>query len=466
MISEAGGIPTGCGQRQREVRALIEGEGRCQSLYDVERRRMMEVPLEYEWHIKAVLDSGGGDETLRSWLAEQEILTFDEPPHPQPMTERFDPRAAGEDLGWISLENGVVHCRLPSPELPKPLLSSEYLGAPGAVVIFHLALDRVTDSAALERCFERGLTWGDEWRRQVVFQLSGHRRDLSMLPLDRRADRAIRLYLLGCPAAREDGSLRHPEGEAITAQIRRLAGLMGERLTVHAELAAADRLRDLWAWAGATGVSRLDATRVEEHRDPTDLGLSAGAREYGGDLQRACDEIFQSHLESGRAPVYFLPLLRAVQKQRTAAAAAEHPPAVVALLRRHRPVRFQAGLRGVQPLQRSVSSGGGARPEVAPAEARSEDPCSSCWARHLCAASAFAGPAEAERSRPRTDRCDAWKLEVEAGLRLYARLRAADPEGFLDFPSTPGLTPGLAPPATESTGQWWLDALTDPYPVS
>jgi hypothetical protein len=89
------------------------------------------------------------------------------------------------------------------------------------------------------------------------------------------------------------------------------------------------------------------------------------------------------------------------------------------------------------------------------------EPCTGCWARHLCAHSLYtrtAGAPPAEE--PREDRCELWRDEVTAALFFYRRLQEVDPDGLLGLASAAARGPVAARetvwPTPPAPGPSWV----------
>src|SRR5258708_1629710 len=61
--------------RLRTVQALIDDDGACSLVYDVERAAVFEVPEELRWYVAPALETGNLDEAILGWLASEDLLT-------------------------------------------------------------------------------------------------------------------------------------------------------------------------------------------------------------------------------------------------------------------------------------------------------------------------------------------------------------------------------------------------------
>ena len=90
--------------RLRRIHPLIDGDGSCSLIYDVERAAVLDVPVELQFHIAPALETGDLDEDLLSWLVNEDLVTADRLGGYGEAVEE----AAGLEAGvWWSL--GSVH---------------------------------------------------------------------------------------------------------------------------------------------------------------------------------------------------------------------------------------------------------------------------------------------------------------------------------------------------------------------
>ncbi|HSS48853.1 MAG TPA: hypothetical protein VLX28_07900, partial [Thermoanaerobaculia bacterium] len=61
--------------RLRGLHPLIEENGSCALIYDLERAAVVEVPEELRLHIAPALETGDLDESVLGWLASEDLLT-------------------------------------------------------------------------------------------------------------------------------------------------------------------------------------------------------------------------------------------------------------------------------------------------------------------------------------------------------------------------------------------------------
>jgi hypothetical protein len=251
-----------------------------------------------------------------------------------------------------------------------------------------------------------------------------------------------------------------PGGEASLSRETRHAMLLlwmedlPERVTLCFSLSGEVRLKEVWAWARRLGVRHLDATRQPGPSD-TDEMRDAWLRDLRSDLREVVLEV-SACLEDRSVPVDFRPLTRVVRRLMHA-----EP------LARFRDDRLGEWPVGDVPFPRpdadpviskqwlgAVGKPGDAETleAIEAVETETGASCAGCWARYLCRNSALlVNGAAAEERTPGA--CAAWRVEVEAALRLYHRLAQADPLQVLRvFGESSGLPDDL--PMIRVTESW------------
>lgn len=407
------------GLRLRAVQPLLGRDGSCPLVHDLERSRLVEVPMEFQYHAAVALETGNLDDDLVAWLAGEDVLTYDNRPPGRDresgvVTETTDTdgrtSASGPmaDLDRAFFFDGEVHCRLGGLDGTTAVSTVESVlaraGGAGRV-IFHFTDDGTpAGDSTLADTLRRAVA---AVRRQAVcgqweidYELISDGRSLGAPLVRFLAENGFRVRLTA------------PELPALDLLLNRLP----ERLTLSLHLDTEDRLIDLWQEAKALGVPSVEAVKITD-RPFGDLAFhESELRRFRHDLFDVCDDMFAA-LESGREPLpVYEPLARVVG-------------------------RYLAG----RPLDSGAAANAGymgvlAHGELFPLLTRSAgaamdfSPCESCWARELCVRGTLAGPAaDPRRPQPRADRCEFWRAEVEVGLLFYHRLAQADPTHLYGF---------------------------------
>jgi hypothetical protein len=403
------GMPMPGALRWRALHPLIDGDGACSLIYDLERAAVLEVPEELQLHVASALETGDPDDALLSWMVGEDLITMDGwqdwLPDGQRSAGTGSPEPWSLGLGmFFRLEGEAAHVGIAAlPEEPAlgvlELGFRQAFGAPRVQV--HLDWDGKLPGAGLvEKIVAEAGRIAADAGQEVSFDLA--------LDAD-QVTPAVALFLSSLPVHVRLRCGVFPGGQAPVARETERALLflwmddLADRVTLGFTLTGDARLRELWSWARRLGVRHLDAVRLPFAGD-------AWLRDFEADLRGVAEDICRD-LEARSVPVDFRPMTRIVRR-----------------LQQSEPL---------WPLQ----------------EESRTDICSSCWARRLCRnSSALVSESEAE---PRTvESCAVWRAEAEAALRLYHRLAQADPLQVLRAFGDPCRLPDELPagPAMESGG--------------
>jgi hypothetical protein len=430
--------------RLRALHPLIEGDGSCSLIYDLERAAVMEVPEELQFHVAPALETGDLDEALLGWLVNEDLLT-------------------GE--GGIDWSGGASGGFFSSQQI------SDWWN-PGALYRIddqlHARIDQPREEAALEvvgfvfkQSFGNNrvklhLNWGGAFpgtgllerivvessrlagllRQEISFELTLDAAEVTSARADFLAGYSFQVRLLcgSYPASREgfyagaQGARR--ESWQAEPAVRLLLDRLGDRLTVHCTLGRG-RLLDLWEWAKASGVRHLDTTLLEDGSMGDGLARPGRQREVRNDLMAVCDEM-ADELAAQRRPVDYKPLTRIVDRlmhsepldqaygERGSFAG---PMAMADIYPRSVLDSLDTGLPEVPGAMAAMATGG------AGVDLDGDEPaCQGCWARHVCSHSTLVAAApDADPHGISEERCSLWRTEVEVALRFYHRLAHTDP---------------------------------------
>lgn len=404
--------------RLRALHPLIEGDGSCSLIYDLERAAVVEVPEELQFHVAPALETGDLDEALLGWLVNEDLLTgeggigwSDAPP---------------ETAGWWSPGtlyriDDTLHARIDEAreDAALEIVSFVFKQSFGSSrVKLHLSWGGAFPGTGfLERVVVESSRLAGLLNQEISYELTLDAEEVTPPRADFLAAYAFQVRLLcGSFPAPPEGFYTAPGHWGLWAAepaARLLVHSLGDRLTVCCTLDRG-RLLDLWEWAKQTGVRHLDTTIL-------DTGWKAQTgrpRELRNDLLAVCDEM-ADELAAQRMPVDYKPLTR-----------------IVGRLMRSEPLDQAYGERG---------SFGGLMPmaDVYPSSVLdsfdlrladltgADDPsCQGCWARHVCSHSTLVTAQEAQEEAPQEiseERCSFWRTEVEVALRFYHRLAHTDP---------------------------------------
>ena len=402
--------------RWREMYPLIDGDGSCSLIYDLERAAVLEVPEDLRFYVAPALETGDPDESLLSWLVQEDLLTAESP------AGWGGGGAYGLDAGCWDL--GAVH-RMDDQVCAHlgPRTEEEVTEALEPVFKQSLGASRVQLSLSWPgelpdvRIVQRILTEAGQLAaaayQDLSFQLSLDIRQITPALAASLGSAPLRVQVLceAFPARADAVELRIWETSASSLL---LLEPLADRVTVSCVLSGGARLLDLWDWARRLRVRHLDASRLP----------GGSLREYRHDLLAVCDEMV-GELEAHRVPIDYRPVTRIVRR-----------------------------LMGSEPPGGALSGGGfawaaGSEPypglEGVPPEtweATEDEPCLRCWARNICNHSGLlASPAPDDLQTPSGERCAIWLVEAEAALRLYHRLAHCDPIAVVRFIEAPGEVP-------------------------
>lgn len=433
--------------RLRALHPLIEGDGSCSLVYDLERAAVVEVPEELQFHVAPALETGDLDEALVGWLANEDLLTGE---GGAGWSEGLGAAGLPEavwSLGTVYRIDDELHVRIDQTREEAVLEVVRFVfrqGSGTSRVKLHLNWGGAfPGSGLLERIVVESSRLAGLLHQEIAFELTLAAAEVTPARAAFLAGDAFQVRLLcgSYPAPRQgfyaDLCGRGESWEAETA-VRLLLDCLGERLTVHCAIDRG-RLLDLWEWAKRTGVRRLDARVLEDSAFDDGVARPGRLREIRNDLLAVCDEM-ADELSAHRLPVDFKPLTRIVDR-----------------LMRSEPLARSYGERGsfaglvpaADVYPRSFFDSLNLRPlpdllddleeDLAPGGADFEGAelsCQGCWARHVCSHSSYVAAASQDGDDARMsseERCSLWRLEVEVALRFYHRLAHTDPMQVRQF---------------------------------
>ena len=432
--------------RLRALHPLIEGDGSCSLVYDLERAAVVEVPEELQFYIAPALETGDLDEALLGWLVLEDLLTGEGGAEPAGAAGPLE-AAAWWTSGAIYRIDDELHARIDQAREEAVLELVSFVCKQGlgtGRIKLHLSwngsypgnrlLERIVVASRLE-----GL------HQEISFELTLDAREVTPDIADFLAGYSFRVRLLcgSYPGLRAD----RPSTWTVEPVVRLLLNRLGDGLTVHCALDQA-RLLDLCEWAKRMGIRHLDTTVVEDSAVGDGLQQPGRLRELRNDLL-ALSEQMADELAAQRLPVDYKPLTRIVDR----------------LMRSERPDPVFGGLAGMASVADSyprsfmescdlrslagVLDGGREDPGAGAVEAEAAGfPCRGCWARHVCSHSTFvvSAPDGEEAVEISEECCSFWRTEVEVALRFYHRLAHTDPlqvRRFFDDSREPASAPEL-----------------------
>jgi hypothetical protein len=465
--------------RFRTLQPLIDGDGACSLVYDVERAVVIEVPEELKHYVAPALESGNLDEELVGWLTSSDLLTSEGSwgwSGFEPDAARLDAAAAapwddGEEAhGWIDQQDAgaaiealerVWKRAIGSPRIKLHLDWAGNFPAEGWLEKVVADARRRAAAAGQEVAFELALD-PEQVTVEVARRLAAHPVHVRLRcgecdPLVRVGTcQENRPWLLAEPAVKllleQETRIRPADASPPPPASPPLFLLpllpappplppLPALLTVQCMLDGPARLIELWRWAKAIGVRRLDAIRLEEIGAVRRSGCAwpaARIREYRQDLYAIYEETC-AELEAGGSPVEFQPLIRIVRRlrRREATATLAGRGSELAMRGDGRPfARVESLDPRLLPEQLWMRLEGPATPDAPGLR------CQSCWARQVCSHSAYVASAlgKEDPRDPSRERCAVWSAEVEMAVRLFHRLAQIDAIQVMRFC---GDAPGL-----------------------
>jgi hypothetical protein len=437
--------------RLRALHPLVEGDGSCNLVYDLERAAVLEVPEDLQLHIAVALETGDLDEHLMGWLMSEDLLTGEGEVGWAGIAEGAGQaeQACGRGVGSLYRIDGELHVRIDGARAEEAL---EIIGcvlqqsAEGGRVKLHLDWGGTFPGClTLERILAEAFLQAARLRQEIAFELTLGAEEVTPAVADLLTGSPLRVKLLcggyPSPAAGFYSDRRSPAWSAEQAVIL-LANRLGERLTVHCVLGNGCIL-DVWDWAKQSGVRHLDATIL------TDAEVGDGQERLGwlkaihNDLITVSEEMAEA-LATQRLPVDFKPLTRIVGRlMRSEALDGAYSEqgsfgGVVPVA----DVYPRALLDGMD-LRSAPDPWGGGEDDLEAQEGNAGFSCHCCWARHACCHSSYAATFQdgEDLREPAASHCALWRVEVEAALRFYHRLAHTDPmqvRRFFEDSSAPG----------------------------
>jgi hypothetical protein len=397
-------IPIPGALRLRPLRPLLEPDGSCRRVFDLERGAEVEVPPELRLHVAPALECGDFDEELLDWLVSAGLITS-EGRQPSPSEE------AGRAGDWAERDllrlDGELHARfdLRAEEALLPELDLAFAEARGgARLVLHLgsggafpnasALERLVVEAE-RRVIETGLDVHYELALAPHAVTAGIVRFVAEMPFHLR---------LACevPTGAETSRRAWKAAEAAAGLV--LDGIP-HRLTFQAVMGPGARLRDLWSWARERHLLHLDVLLLGAH--PRGAAAPAVAA-YRRDL-RAAAEAFAADLAHDLVPLDLQPLT-AIARRVLRSAGADQPYRSRASV----PVRPPAGAAAIVVAQPLDSA------RLLPQRRAAALDAAHCLS---------APPRDETASGPAPRRCSLQRAEAEAAV-LLARLLAGPPAAF------------------------------------
>lgn len=440
-------------RRLRALHPILDHDGGCALIYDLERTFVIEVPPEHRSRIAASLAAAEFDAELTRWLAARDLLTRDErrswaqgasPPMPLLSDVSLDMSGAC-NMGCVYCFEDAINSRIGPMSDETAAASLDFVfektaasprialhfGSGEPLMRFDLLKKIVT--AANARAAALGKSISYDLTTNATLVTAEIASFLAENPF------SIRVSCDG-PASLHNRfrPMRggRPSYVAVERGLRILLDRVGDRVTVNTVICGTTRLGDVWDWATSLGVRHFHVIKVgaQEGRDvalrETELA------DFRSDLEAIC-EAMKADLRAGLVPVNYQPITKVVRRlmmpepiTRFCGVAGSYLGVAsngqIYPCFRHlglEEYRFGDVWTGVDDAKRRDFLGREA------ADVDSRPVCRDCWARYLCGGGCYAdsvvyGP---DKQEPQTTHCPFWRTEIEIAIRFYDQLRQEDP---------------------------------------
>jgi len=439
--------------RLRIHHLLVDGDGRCRLLYDLERTLVLDVPAALQERVAHGLIRTEADGDLTSWLRGEGILTTQPRANWSEGATPALPTVTDVSLDMSGRCNmGCTYCFENDIDSRLGAMSVET-----ALATLDFAFERSAEAKRLNLHFGSGeplinfaLLERVVTETMARAQTTGHRVGFELTTNATLVTPAIAAFLrdhpfnvrVSCdgPPEIHDRSRPMLGGQrsypAVERGLRTLLEMLPERVTVNSVLSRGVRLRDLWAWANELGLRQYHVIKVGTYAGSEHDLQAQELAEFRADLQAICDDMF-ADLEAGRTPLNYQPITKIVRRLMipepiTRFCGVSGSYLGVASDGEVYPCFRHLGLKeyhlgdvhgGVDDAARQAFLGSIAT------DVDSRPVCNTCWARYLCGGGCYAdssvyGP---DKRAPQVQHCPFWRTEIELAIRFHRRLVDADP---------------------------------------
>ena len=452
MIATAGRDVDLAARRLRALHPILDPDGCCDLIYDLERTFVIEVPDEFRTRISPAVTAADLDARLSQWLVEADLLTHDTRPHWGDRADRPLPRVSDVSFDMSGACNmGCVYCFEDAIKSRIGPMSEEtaaatldfvfaktaeaphislHFGSGEPLIRFDLLKKIVTEANARAAALKK--TIGYDLTTNATLVTEDIARFLLENPFSVRVscDGPAQLHNTFRPM--RGGQ---PSYSAVERGLRILLAHLPDRLTVNTVICGETRLGEIWSWAKELGILHLHVIKVGTAG--RDIALNDGELSaFRSDLEMICEDVL-ADLRAGRTPIDYQPITKVVRRlmvpepiTRFCGVAGSYLGVAsngqVYPCFRHlglEQYRFGDVWTGVDDDKRRSFLGQEA------ADVDSRPICRDCWARYLCGGGCYAdstvyGP---NKKEPQTTHCPFWRTEIEVALRFYDQLRCEEP---------------------------------------
>ncbi|HEX8217029.1 MAG TPA: radical SAM protein [Allosphingosinicella sp.] len=441
---------TEASERFREVK-LIERPGQAPLLYDLERTYLFEPPGDVAESLRDWPPAANTG--LEAWLRQNNLLTDKPAPCKCEAPDAPPPQITDVSIDLPGACNmGCTYCfekpifsrigRMADATVEKSLDFAFRAAAGAPKLVLHFGSgEPVIEFKQLRALVASALRRAAERDQQVAFELTTNATLVTPEIARFFADHPFNIRV-SCDGPPEVHDRYRPmaNGRSSYARVERglrlLLETMPDRVTVNSVFCSGTRLIGLWQWAKTLGIRHYHAIKVGSEEEEDEALAERDFADFAADTARIADEIFET-LSRRERPIDYHPLAKTVRRlilpqpiTRFCGVAGSYvgvaADGAIYPCFRHlglEDYRFGHVESGVDDSRRQAYR------QAEAAEVDRRPGCSSCWARYICGGGCYAdsvvyGP---DKLQPQTGHCPFWRAEIAEGIRLYHRLRDADP---------------------------------------
>jgi uncharacterized protein len=440
-------------RRLRALHPIIDPDGCCTLVYDLERTFVIEVPPKFQTRIAPAIAAEDLDGALARWLVSADLLTRDGRPHwaqgdlpPAPdITDVSLDMSGSCNMGCVYCFEDAIKSRIGpmSDETAAAALDfvfektvaspriALHFGSGEPLIRFDLLQKIVAQANARAAALGKPISYDLTTNATLVTEeIAGFLRD-NPFSIRVSCDGPAEVHNRFRPM--RGGQASYP---AVQRGLRILLAHVPERVTVNTVICGDTRLGQIWSWAKELGILHFHVIKVGAESTRNIALRNDELTSFRADLEAICEDIL-ADLRAGRVPVDYQPITKAVRRlmipqpiTRFCGVAGSYLGVAsngqVYPCFRHLGLdeyRFGDVWHGVDDAKRQSFLGHEA------ADVDTRPVCRECWARYLCGGGCYAdsvvyGP---DKREPQTTHCPFWRIEIETAIRFYARLRSEDP---------------------------------------
>jgi uncharacterized protein len=437
-------------ERLRDVKLIRGRDGPL--IYDLERTFVLAPPAGVAAGLEPWPD-GTAEGPLAAWLRDVDLLTD----RPAP-SKREDPDAPPPLISEVSIDlpghcnMGCTYCfekpifsrigRMAETTVDKTLDFAFRAAREAPRIVLHFGSgEPVIEFRQMRTLVEKAIERGARSGQQVAFELTTNATLVTPDIARFFAEHDFNVRV-SCDGPAEIHNRFRPMANGRDSYPRVERGLrillehLPDRLSVNSVFCSGTRLRTLWAWAKDLGIRHYHTLKVGSVTTDAETLTSRELDDFIEDNALIADDLFET-LRAGQRAIDYQPLTKTIRRlmlpqpiTRFCGVAGTYvgvaaDGAIYPCFRHLGLEEYRLGdvETGVDDAKRKRYR------QAEAAEVDSRPVCSSCWARYLCGGECYAdsvvyGP---DKLAPLTANCPFWRAEIAEAIRLYDRLRGADP---------------------------------------